>query len=168
MKKLFIAVIFLIYTPNISAQELTVEIEGSVTFEISAFSITEAGEDYSSEFLSESSLFLSIYQTDELNRSSNSNYKWSAKVYRSDINWDPNLNLQLKRDGNGFSDKNRGNTNLHDGETYQAISLTESHFVRGRGEIRTIPVSFKLDGVSLLMGAQQFETSVVFTIYDDW
>jgi hypothetical protein len=41
------------------------------------------------------------------------------------------------------------------------------YFFRGRGEIGDIPVNFRITGMSVVNGAQDFETKVIFTIYDD-
>jgi len=168
MKKIFLIIITIHFAFFLKGQQLKVELEGNVNFDNSNFIIAEAGEDFPSGIESESSFFISVLYTDDFNKKKNPNTKWSIKVFKSDLTWHNNLMLECKRTGNGDKIKNSGNANIHDGENYQEISNTSTYFFRGKSEIAYIPIALIINGLSLVMGAETFETSVVFTVYDEW
>ena len=149
-------------------QQLKVELEGNAFFDNSNFTIGEAGEDFSSGIETESSVFISVLYTDDFNKKKNPNTKWNIKIFKSDMNWDNKLKLETRRTGRGDRQGNSGNPNIHDGENYQEVSNTSTYFFRGKSEIVYIPISLRLSGLSIAMGAETFETNVVFTVYDDW
>lgn len=168
MKKLFFLAIILQVAFLSKGQQLKVELEGSAVFNNSNFTIGEAGEDFPSGIETESSFFISVLYTDNLNKKKNPNTKWNIKVFKSDLNWDNKLKLEMKRTGRGDRLGNSGNPNIHDGENYQEISNTSTYFFRGMHEVVYIPVTLRLSGLSVAMGAETFETRVVFTVYDEW
>lgn len=158
---------FIVATETAVAQDLTITVEGDATFSGSSYFITEAGEDFDSSIESESSVFVSVLSEDYWKKN-NRNKKWRIFVHRSDLSWNSDLMLETKRTGTGYNPQNSGNPNISDGENFLNITSTPTYFFRGKDEIAYIPVSIKLSGLSLTMGAQQFETNIVLTIYDDW
>lgn len=149
-------------------QQLKVELEGNAVFNNSNFTIGEAGEDFPSGIESESSFYISVLYMDDFNKKKNPNTKWNIKLFKSDLNWNNQLRLEAKRTGNGDKLKNNGNANINDGENYQEITNTSTYFFRGKSEIAYIPISLRISGLSVAMGAETFETNVVFTVYDEW
>lgn len=168
MKKIFLLTIIFPIALFSKSQQLKVELEGNAVFDNSSFIIDEAGEDFSSGIETEASFYVSVLYTDDFNKKKNPNKKWNIRVFKSDLNWNNNLKLEAKRTGNGNRVGNPGNPNIHDGENYQDISNTSTYFFRGMKEIVYIPISLRLSGLSVAMGAETFETSIVFTVYDDW
>ncbi len=84
------------------------------------------------------------------------------------MNWHDQINLEVRRTGTGTRINNPGNPNIRDGENFQQVSNIPVYFFRGMGEIIQIPLSLKISGFSVTMGAHDFETGFVFTVYDDW
>jgi len=169
MKKLLLPIFFMIFAIGAAGQQLKIELEGSATFDNSAFSVNEAGEDFPPAIENETSFFISVLYTDDnLNRKKNPNTKWNIKIFKTDLNWHNDLRLETRRTGNGQRIGNQGNTNIQDGESNQLINNTSTYFFQGKGEIVHIPVNFSLSGFSLTMGASTYETRVVFTVYDEW
>ena len=169
MKKLLLPIFFMIFAIGAAGQQLKIELEGSADFDNSNFSVSEAGENFPSSIESETSFFISVLYTDDnLNRKKNPNMKWNIKVFKTDLNWHNDLNLEARRTGNGQRIGNQGNPNIQDGESNQLINNTSTYFFQGKGEIVHIPVNFSLSGFSLTMGASTYETRVVFTVYDEW
>jgi hypothetical protein len=168
MKKFILPILILFVATFVSGQQLKIELEENASFDNSNFSVNEAGEDFLSAIESETSFFISVLYTDNLNERKNPNTKWNIKVFKSDLTWDNNLKLEARRTGRGQSVGHPGQPNIQDGENNQPITNTSSYFFRGMGEIAYIPVNFKLSGFSLTMGASTYETRVVFTVYDEW
>lgn len=150
-----------------SGQQMKISIDGEITFDNSKFIITEAGENFPSNLESESSVFINIENTDIFNEKSNPNEKWSVSVQKAD-SWNPDLQLEIKRTGDGFKSNGKGNPNIKDGLSYQTISNTPTYFFRGKSEISLIPISIKLTGPSVTLGAKQFESNIFFTVTDEW
>lgn len=137
-------------------------------FDNSLFSISEAGEDFPSSIETESSIYISVIQMDDLNKRQNSNNKWNIKIYKTDLEWNNNLRLEARRTGKGNRFGSKGKPNIHGGENYQNITNNFTYFFHGKGEITDIPVNLKMSGFSTVLGAQTYETSVIFTVYDEW
>ena len=154
-------------TPSIG-QILKVEVEGEARFTNFQNYTIEAGNDFPSSIESESEVHISMGYNNLLNTGNNPNQKWRLTIQKSDLTWNPGLNLEARRTGNGFKRKGAGNPNITDGMTYQAVTNNPVYFFRGRDEIQYIPIQLKVNGFSLLMGASDFETSIVLTVYDDW
>jgi len=171
MKKKQVVLLLILFFPIYSfCQTMSVSSSGMVTFGDSQFSITEAGEDFASSVESESDLFLDIGY---LNFdfwwlfTGNPNTKWRVDVHKVDGNWNPDITLKAKRTGTGVLAWNeRKKLNISGGESYQSITNNSTFFFQGRGGIDDIPFKFMLSGFSLTMGAQTFNTNIVFTIVD--
>jgi hypothetical protein len=149
-------------------QGLKVSVEGDANFSGTTYTISEAGENFSASIASESSVYVSVESDDYWDKKNNRNKKWQIFIHKSDLTWDNNIDLEVKRTGKGNNVGNKGNPNIHDGEDFLKISNTSTYFFRGKNEVAFIPIEIKLSGVSLSMGAKDFETNIVLTVYDDW
>jgi len=150
------------------SQQLVVEIEGEGTFNTAMLSIDEAGDDFPSDIEAENPFYVSVFHADSWDKKVNPSDRWNIKIYKSDSNWDNELQLETKRTGNGYNSNGGGNPNIHDGEIYQTVTNTPVYFFRGQSEITDIPVLLKLSGFSLSMGAETYDTNIIFTVYDSW
>jgi hypothetical protein len=151
-----------------NAQDLRVSLDGMVVFNEENITISDAGSDFAVTVESESPLYVAIIFGNFWDKSSNPNAPWRIEVQKSDYNWNNNLVLETVRAGDGINTKNRNKpTKIYHGTNYQAVNNMSGYFFRGRGEIGDIPVNFRITGMSVVNGAQDFETKVVFTIYDD-
>lgn len=152
----------------VSGQQLVVQIEEDVYMNENLPAISEAGTDYSSALETQSVLYVSVLYDDQLNKGKKPNEKWRVFLHKQDMEWNDALILETRRTGSGSRYNNPGNPNISDGENFRQITNNPAYFFRGRGEIVQIPLALKLNGFSLTMGAGDFETSLVFTVYDDW
>lgn len=167
MKSLLVVVLAMAFYCA-QAQDLGVSLDGMVAFDEESITINDAGSDFALTVESESPLYVAIIFGNFWDKSSNPNAPWRIEVQKSDYNWNNNLVLETVRAGNGINSKNRNKpTNIYDGTNYQTVNNMSGYFFSGRGEIEEIPVNFKITGMSVVNGAQDFETKVVFTIYDD-
>ncbi|WP_372949646.1 hypothetical protein [Mariniphaga sp.] len=168
MKKSFYFIL-LIFIPFLTeGQELTVQVDGDADFTHNLIPISEAGLDYPSTLQAESSVYVSVISDNLLDKKNNPNDKWRIHIHKLDMEWNQELALEARRTGQGFKPDNPGNPNIQDGDNFQPITNIPVYFFRGRGEIVQIPVALQLRGFSVTMGARDFETSLVFTVYDDW
>ena len=168
MKKLLLLFSFnLVLYLVAESQPISVEVNGNATFNNLQFNVSEAGEDFAANIVSESNLEVSVVYTSFWDKKDNPNGKWRMNVHKTDINWNPDISLQIKRTGNGLKFESTGNPNIHDGESYQPVSDIPVYFFRGKDQIVNIPVEIQLSGISLTMGAQNFETNILLTVYDD-
>ena len=161
------SILFLLLINIAWGQELKVTIEGNATFDNSQYSIREAGEDFPSSIESESSVYISVLYGNYWDKKNNPNKKWRIHIHKSDLSWDANLMVEAKRTGKGYNSKKKGNPKIYDGDNYQTATNIPTYFFGGKDEITYIPVNFKIGGVSVIMGAKEFETNMVFTVYDD-
>lgn len=150
------------------AQDLMIQTEGDANFSHNLTPISEAGLDYPSSLEAESSILISVIYNNLLDKKNNPNDKWRVHLHKIDMEWNPELSLEARRTGRGFKPNNPGNPNISDGDNFQPVTNIPAYFFRGRGEIVQIPVSLQLRGFSVTMGARDFETSLIFTVYDDW
>ncbi|WP_319589298.1 hypothetical protein [uncultured Draconibacterium sp.] len=172
MKKKQVVLLLIIFFPIYSfGQTMSVTSRGMVSFRDFQFSVTEAGEDFASSVESESGLFLDVGY---LNFDwwwvlvGPPNTKWRVDVHKVDGNWHPDIVIKAKRTGTGVRLWNeRKKLTISGGESYQVITNNTNYFFNGRGGIEDIPFKFMLSGFSLTMGAQTFDTNIVFTIVDD-
>lgn len=170
-KKIWLILILTLTFFSGKSQVLIVSVSGNASFDNSAYLVTEAGVDFPSNVESETSLFVSVeYETGFWGYLFYPDKKWRIFIHKTDMNWNNDLKLAASRIGTGnlaFSWRGQP-LFIRDGTNFQNISNNPTYFFRGRHGITSIPVKFRLSGASLTMGAQQFETSVVFTVYDDW
>ncbi len=169
MKKIQLIILILIICEVSMAQTINLSVSGNVSFDNAAYSIGEAGEDFPSEVTAQSSAYLSVEYVNFMDIIFGTDVKWRVFVNKSDISWHQNLNLEIRRTGNGNKASWFGpSPTLNHGASFQTITNNPVYFFRGRYGTLDIPLGFRLAGASLSMGASQFETTITFTIYDDW
>lgn len=164
-------ILFLFTTISGNGQNLRLSVGGNIQFSGSAFTVTEAGENLAPSVESQGQNQISVeYSGSWLFYFFYPDKKWRIYVHKSDVNWNPDLSIEIKRTGTGsiINGWRAQSLYLSDGNNYRNITNTPSYFFRGRHGIINIPVQFRLNDISLLLGAQSFETSIVFTVYDDW
>ena len=171
MKKTLLLLTAILTTTFICGQDLRVEVSGNASFDNSQYVVTEAGEDFPSSIESETSLFVSVrYSAGFLGYLFYPDKRWRIFIHKSDLNWNSDLTLSAERTGNGSIVANwtAQPQYIRDGSNFQNITNNPVYFFRGRHGIVNIPLSFKLTGASLTMGAKDFETNVILTVYDEW
>ncbi|SHF53635.1 hypothetical protein SAMN05444274_106107 [Mariniphaga anaerophila] len=168
-KSIYLSFLLLFVHLYLAGQQMSVVVNGDAGLSGFLPSLTEAGNDYEPSVESESSLFVSVLYADYFDYVFSPNKKWRVFVHKSDVGWNSDIKLEARRTGSGtrvswFS----SNANIHDGTNYREITNNPSFFFRGKHGISTIPISLKFSGFSVIMGAGDFETTLVFTVYDDW
>lgn len=156
MKKAFFLLFFSMFNTCVFAQSLTVSPGWSVT--IPASTITEAGLNYTTDATSSTSQSLMTVT---------GNTQTNPKVYvqKTDISWNSNLTLWLKRTGNGtgllaFT--------IAGGTTFQQITNSPLYFfdlfTLFGTSVNDIPIQYEIKGLSVLIPAQSYTTTLLYTI----
>ncbi len=166
--KYLLTVLFFLPVSVVWSQTLAVTVEGNATFGNTLFAVNEAGEDFQGSVVTESPLNVSVLSGDYWDKKNNRNNKWRIFIYKTDLTWNPGLILEAARTGAGYNPDNNGSPNISDGESFQTITNNPTYFFLGKDQIAYIPVNLRLSGISVTMGAKNYETNVVLTVYDDW
>lgn len=176
MKYISVTMFFLILQFLSLGQGMQIDLQGAVIFNNSLFTINEAGEDFAATLTSEATTLVSVASGNIWDKKTNPNKKWRVEVNKIDVNWDDNLILEIRRTGNGIAQANnngngKGSGNkkgkVQDGTVFMPVTNNSTYFFKGRDFVSNIPIDFRVSGLSIAMGARDFETDIVFTIYDD-
>ncbi len=126
------------------------------------------GLDFPSSIESEPTVNISVLYNDNSNAKANPNQKWRIFINKSDLIWNPSLTVEAIRTGSGKNMIHKVFQLISDGESYQEITDVPSYFFKGRSEIAYIPLQFRISGLSVVLGANSYETNIVLTVYEDW
>ena len=166
MRKIYLLLLIAAFISKYgSGQKHSIFVDGDINFDNSHLTITEAGKDFNSTNPSEGTLHLSVLYT--FMPENNPNYNWRVSVHTQNLEWNKSLKMQVRRTGSGRNKNNSGNPNIYNGIVYQQVNNTPTPFFNGKGEVIDIPVSIKISGYSVVMGAGESESSLIFTVYDD-
>ncbi len=109
----------------------------------------------------------SIYTSDadevviDITGTSGSDDNWRVDVKRSDTTWHEDLVLWVARTNDG-----NGDGAISDGTTYQQVTTSDTVFFSGSGNRTTIYIQEKLSGVSAQMFADNYATTIIYTVVD--
>lgn len=167
MKIIYFVICIFLWCGNLYGQQLELEIQGTIDFSGNWEVPTEAGEDYSQSLAGAQEIFLTVNDLDYFGKSKHM-AKWNVSIsLNSDL--EGNASIKAKRTGRGSSVGHPGSPNIHDGDFFRAVTSSETYFIRGKGDIENIPVSFILSGVSILDGVKAAAPiEVLFTITEGW
>ncbi|MBM3475550.1 MAG: hypothetical protein FJX75_19975 [Armatimonadetes bacterium] len=85
--------------------------------------------------------------------------RWRVSVRKADTTWDPTLALYVRRTGNGT-----GFWPVSGGTSYQLVTDTDTVLFSGIGDRNSVPVQYKLSGVSVQLTPRTYSATVTFTV----
>jgi hypothetical protein len=88
---------------------------------------------------------------------------WQVDVSRYDTKWNPNLNLEVRRTSNG-SGTIFGS--ISGGTIFQEVTPNSKSFFNGVGNYSGIGIQYQISGLSVLIPADTYSTTVMFTLID--
>lgn len=137
-----------------------ISVSGNITVIRNSTHITDAGFNLTSLFLSANNA--SLINIDVTPRSSyNRQFKpLRIFVHKVDTDWDPNLILQVKRT------VLVQNLNITLGTDFQTVTNISTLFFNTVGEQFNIPIQYSLNGISVLLPAKNYTTTIVYTVLD--
>jgi len=93
---------------------------------------------------------------------------WKVTVSKRDINWPGTFVPYVIRNSNGAPCPScAGVNNGSSISGYLQITNIEQDFIFGAGRVDNIDLQFKIEGISLAAGAQNYQTEIIFTLYGD-
>ncbi|WP_297099464.1 hypothetical protein [uncultured Draconibacterium sp.] len=164
MKRYTFFILLCFFALGSRAQGLQLSLTGMVTFNEVQINVSDPGEDIEAVITANSGVQLSV---ESLNYWEQKNEKWRIYVHKTNVEWADDIKLEVRRQGDGDKLNKKGGGNVHDGSTFAEIKDNPTYFFRGMGLISNIPLDFRINELSLSLGANEFEADVVFTIYDD-
>lgn len=118
---------------------------------VTATPVTIVGNNYTS-----STLTSSVNET-LLNIISNGSY--TVYVNKTDIDWNAGISLWVRRTGDGT-----GSGNISTNIPFIELTNLDQVLFTGNKDRSNIPIQFEIRGLSVLLPAKQYKTSIVFTI----
>ncbi|WP_347838900.1 hypothetical protein [uncultured Draconibacterium sp.] len=174
MRKLFLIILGLVAVPFVYGQNFNVSVSGYVDFGDGLTLVGEAGSDFSAVLESQSDLSLTVaYRSGSiLAYLFNPDRPWKLTVgMTGSSDWDSDvLRLEMKRNvssGSLIYGWFAGPKYIAGFESYETLTEGINSEIYGRHGIQNIEFDFRIKGASVILGAKDFETDVVFTVYDN-
>jgi len=165
MKKYFIYLIFFFLITAINANSQRIYVSGDPTFPSAAFDLTEAGNNFENSVTSSSGTYITITHQNGWYRLFG-NFNWRVTIHKSDIIWNPSLELEARRSGNGSSGSLFNNW-ISGGTNFQTVTNIPSNFFEGGAVRNDVPVEYRINNISVLIPADDFETTIYYTVYEN-
>ena len=151
-----ILLLFLFFSLLFTAKGQTIRATGGGwSNSIAATTITTTGNNYSQNVTSGiSQTFIDISPT---------TINWIVRINKMDTHWHNSLELYAKRVGNGFLTT----ATISGGTIFSIIQNTPVEFFRGTYSITSIPIQYEIRGLSVLIPADSYSTTIYYTISDN-
>lgn len=158
---LFVSFIFL----RVILNAQTISVTGGPTFQQSSFTVSEAGNNFSGSATSNIATYITISHSNGFTKVFGY-FNWRVAVNKSDIYWNSGITLQVRRtaDGTGGS---LFNNSISGGTSFQTITNTPVTLFSGSAVRNNVPVEFRINNLSVLIPADNFETTIYFTVYSN-
>ncbi len=94
--------------------------------------------------------------------------QWKVAISRQDINWPAALTLSVIRNSVGTPCGGCMGVNVGGSPSvYVPITVIETDFIQGSGEVTGINLQYKIEGISLTIPADSYSTEILYTLYGD-
>jgi hypothetical protein len=154
MKNVIILIGFLAFVNTMFSQGIELTVTGNWAKNIAASDISEAGNDYPTTYASNTNQTLLTINPKNWNK------EIIVYVSKSDISWNSNLNLKVKRTSNGTN----GNANINGGIIYQTITNLDANFFTCKGYHTFVPLQYEITGISVLLPVQSYSSTITYTV----
>ena len=155
MRNFIISLLILLSAFSVKSQSL--HLMGSWSISVPSSSISEAGNDYNTTLtssLNQTLLDISVPVT---------NISWRVDVHKQDSFWNASLILWIHKTGDGGGES--GSSIIPIGFTpYQQVSNLEQLFFAGTKNHVNIPVQYEIQGLSVLIPSENYNTNVIYTL----
>lgn len=174
--KIHILILFLmIFINNTRAQTVTTMTLSGTDWNNTqgAADIGEAGTDFNGtlESISNQNMMNIQYTVKLLGLLGLSAKSWRVDVQKSDILWHNSLQIYARRIGgtpdNGLLDLLSNPSSISGGTVYQNTGDAPATLFSGAGKVDNISLQYKLSGISLALPAGDYETEIIYTLWDN-
>ena len=161
-KYILSTIIALLLFSAFSKAQIIVDVKGTWSFSVSSSDIVEAGKDYGKIYKSDKEqIKIDITQSNWW-WNLFYNYNWRIDIEKSDIDWDPSLKIFAKRTGDGSPYWSGGG--VTGGTSWLRIKNFSKRFFRGNKSRLDIPIRYKIKGISVLLPAKTYTTTIIYTV----
>lgn len=145
---------------NLNAQ-LKFKVNGNWSYTVPANDVTEAGSDFTGTYTSlESQVNIKVkYKGYEVQ-----GYSWRVSVKKLDSFWDNTASIYVRRTSDGVPIKAGRPTTITGGTVFQQITDVDQYFFEGYRGSKFIDIQYQLQGVSVVMPAQSYSTTIIYTL----
>ncbi len=145
--------------------QVQLRVMGDPLFPGSTFDLTEAGMDYTHAVTSTSGPMITI--SHKHGRKKNfGEFEWRLAVHKSDVYWNNELKVDIRRSGDG-EPGSRFNNWIAGGTNFQTLTAMPITFFEGGAVRNNVPVEFRINNISVLIPADEYETTIYFTVYEN-
>ncbi|MFO7889388.1 MAG: hypothetical protein R6V04_03515 [bacterium] len=88
-------------------------------------------------------------------------FDWIVYVRRSDVIWNSDFCLNIKRTGEG-----QGGGTVTGGTAYQEITTVDTEYLQGSKKLKNIPNQLQLKLLSGVVDSRTYQTTVIYTVID--
>lgn len=93
---------------------------------------------------------------------------WKVTVSKEDINWTSTFIPSVQRTSIGSPCGSCAGVNIGTSSVgYVQVTDIEQDFIFGAGVVNNIDLQYKIDGITLAVDADTYQTRIVFTLYGD-
>ncbi|MBN1821844.1 MAG: hypothetical protein JXR31_14715 [Prolixibacteraceae bacterium] len=164
MKKyIYYIFILILFIPFGAKSQVQISVTGDPVFLHTVFNLTEAGSDYSNTVTSTSGPYIDISHSNGLSRLFG-NFSWRVAINKSDIIWNSSLQIQVRRSGDGSGGSWFYNS-ISGGTNFQNVTDIPNNLFQGMGVRNDVPIQFRINNISVLVPADDYETTIYFTVY---
>lgn len=157
--------ILVIMLPLTGMGQIELRVTGDPVFPLSTFDLTEAGTDYTHTVTSTSGPMISISHKHGRTRNFGE-FTWRVAVHKSDIFWNNELEVDIRRSGDG-EPGSRFNNWIAGGTNFQTLTDMPITFFEGGAVRNNVDIKFRINHISVLIPANEYETTVYFTVYSN-
>ena len=148
MKNIAFTILTLFFFQSVYTQSINVT--GQWNYTIPIANITEAGKDFSGTYTSSvNQVYLDI----------NHPNTWHISVKINNIDWDDNLQVYVRRTGNGW-----GSGRISGTQNFKKTNNNGSTFINGRNPRHDVPLQYQIRNVSVTIPAHNYIAEIVYTL----
>lgn len=166
IKKAIYIIAFSLTSLLSNGQELYFDVIGTWNYNIPTTNILEAGNDFTGSYSSANNqINVSVYLDGGwIGFWWNwfINYSWQIEVSRMDTDWHPDLEIYIRRTGDGAG--YGGGNYVSGGNNYMPVKNENQRFYEGGRARMDVPVQYMIRNVSVTMPAKTYSTTIVYTV----
>jgi hypothetical protein len=156
MKTFFISITFFLSVFCVKAQSIRVMPGGSWSVSVPSNTISEAGNDYNINLTSMTNQTMLDINVPETTTS------WRVDVNKQDF-WNNSLTLWIRKTGDGVGTASSSISPIGSIPFFQLTNMGQAFFSGAKNYVG-IPIQYEIRGLSVLIPASTYDTTVVYTI----
>jgi hypothetical protein len=145
--------LLLLAAPTTSLSALSIDVVGEWSVTLPPISLWDVEE--------ETTIYSAPAQVTLTVRTPDPEERWRVEVRREDLDWSPQLVLEVRR-----SDDGMGGAPITGGTSFRPISLSDAQLFSGKGNRSNIGLQYAIKGASVALPSGTWSTQVVYTVVE--